>query len=808
MEKTGQIGSSLLAISETATNSTANGNTMAPGNDQKDNESKRSQNTSGYSMAGVLHFLQNECSQYELERSQWEIEKAELRARITFLIGERKSQENLKFDLVRRIKMLELALRQERAKHLEIIKKYEQPQQNGEVDQIDGEEQNHLVVNTKSTVPLDIDSILPSKTNDNNQSSNGGILSNKELYRARETLQQYLHEIGYTDKILSLRSFRVNQLLGLLPKMDEEEKTNSDDERRPNAAEWALLRSEHAILEAADAIKQSRQHQEKLQESSNLKKNAENADNSDSSSDDNAEADLDADAVEAFNEFSFLKNEEGGNERVWNPKGNLESMDVSKQRKLDEMKKELKHDQERRRQQSLAKARSVFDDSDQKNKFNNTIQQNQQSQSQSAADIPFEEEKYEGIKTVFDKEEENVQQLHWNVHYTLRSHYDSIRAMQFHPIEPVLITASEDGTAKLWDLNSSSVGSKTGGGGGNYDDGSGKGFPSTGIADIEPLYTFRGHRGAILAMDMSPMGETCYTAGLDGVICCWTIPSTVGLDVYQTFDPNLLQERLNGHTDAIWSLSYHSSSNRLISASADGTIRIWVVGLADGAMPTPLLKTITELDKPRSIDVVSTESQQLLCACVHSQCHIRDFETGQIVLNFQKVEDGDEVNKILSHPTMPVTITAGENRKIRFFDNNTGKIICSTMAHVEGVSTLAIDPNGLYMLSASHDGSVRFWNAEKKICLQEIAAHRKKFGSGVMAVAFHPSRQMIGSAGADGLAKVYGTGQNTNNNNLPSSSFPMPTTTSPTSSSSSGSSAGSSPLQKYQQQQNIASSQL
>ena len=40
------------------------------------------------------------------------------------------------------------------------------------------------------------------------------------------------------------------------------------------------------------------------------------------------------------------------------------------------------------------------------------------------------------------------------------------------------------------------------------------------------------------------------------------------------------------------------------------------------------------------------------------------------------------------------------------------------MAHVEGVSTLAIDPNGLYMLSASHDGSVRFWNAEKKICLQ------------------------------------------------------------------------------------------
>lgn len=37
-----------------------------------------------------------------------------LQARIAFLQGERKGQENLKNDLVRRIKMLEYALKQER----------------------------------------------------------------------------------------------------------------------------------------------------------------------------------------------------------------------------------------------------------------------------------------------------------------------------------------------------------------------------------------------------------------------------------------------------------------------------------------------------------------------------------------------------------------------------------------------------------------------------------------------------------------------------------------------------------------------
>lgn len=36
--------------------------------------------------------------------------------------------------------------------------------------------------------------------------------------------------------------------------------------------------------------------------------------------------------------------------------------------------------------------------------------------------------------------------------YTLRSHFDSVRALAFHPVEPVLITASEDHTLKMWNL--------------------------------------------------------------------------------------------------------------------------------------------------------------------------------------------------------------------------------------------------------------------------------------------------------------------------------------------------------------------
>ena len=33
----------------------------------------------------------------------------------------------------------------------------------------------------------------------------------------------------------------------------------------------------------------------------------------------------------------------------------------------------------------------------------------------------------------------------------------------------------------------------------------------------------------------------------------------------------------------------------------------------------------------------------------------------------------NQINRVVSHPTLPVTITAHEDRHIRFFDNNTGK---------------------------------------------------------------------------------------------------------------------------------------
>ena len=36
-----------------------------------------------------------------------------------------------------------------------------------------------------------------------------------------------------------------------------------------------------------------------------------------------------------------------------------------------------------------------------------------------------------------------------------------------------------------------------------------------------------------------------------------------------------MQKKLEGHTDAVWDIAAHPSANVCISASADGTVKIW-----------------------------------------------------------------------------------------------------------------------------------------------------------------------------------------------------------------------------------------
>jgi len=78
------------------------------------------------------------------------------------------------------------------------------------------------------------------------------------------------------------------------------------------------------------------------------------------------------------------------------------------------------------------------------------------------------------------------------------------------------------------------------------------------------------------------------------------------------------------------------------------------------------------------------------------------------------------------------------------------------LAHLDGVTSLSIDPAGFTLVSGSHDCSVRYWDLlGTKSCIQELTSHREKGKEGVLDVEFHPSLPFMVSGGADGVVKLY-----------------------------------------------------
>lgn len=159
-----------------------------------------------YTIPGVLHFIQHEFSRFEIERSQWDVDRAELQAKIAVLLGERKGQESLKSDLIRRIKMLEYALVQERAKAHRIRYGCDPPSL------------------SEVSAPTD----EPNITNEVAPDSEAPFssVSNVTWRQGRQLLRSYLQEIGYHDSIIDVRSNRVRSMLGLTNGSEQEENIN------------------------------------------------------------------------------------------------------------------------------------------------------------------------------------------------------------------------------------------------------------------------------------------------------------------------------------------------------------------------------------------------------------------------------------------------------------------------------------------------------------------------------------------------------------------------------------------------------
>ena len=111
-------------------------------------------------------------------------------------------------------------------------------------------------------------------------------------------------------------------------------------------------------------------------------------------------------------------------------------------------------------------------------------------------------------------------------------------------------------------------------------------------------------------------------------------------------------------------------------------------------------------------------------------------------------------------PNAAVWASAGFDGKVFLYEGKDSELIGEIKdgdanAHSGGIYGLSFSRESDKFLTSSGDKTCKLWDLETKTCVQEITAHRKKFDESIFAVAFHPSKPFIASAGADALAKVF-----------------------------------------------------
>ena len=241
----------------------------------------------------------------------------------------------------------------------------------------------------------------------------------------------------------------------------------------------------------------------------------------------------------------------------------------------------------------------------------------------------------------------------------------------------------------------------------------------------EPLRTMRGHTCKVLALAVAPTGRAAVSAGEDGVLRVWrlppcragqpTVPRTtestqaqrreecavvVGRsDWARDFDggDDGVDDTAVQHTDAIWDLTFaspsssssfpsssssssssSSPSNVLLSASADGTVGLWVVTQGWDSNSQWGVRRVGAYkyqdDDPRVAPTCLApvhSDPTTFVAGYNSRTVVQwDIESGSAVCAMSSDPGteatprgtcaGFQTNKIASHPTSRLVVGAGE----------------------------------------------------------------------------------------------------------------------------------------------------
>lgn len=346
--------------------------------------------------------------------------------------------------------------------------------------------------------------------------------------------------------------------------------------------------------------------------------------------------------------------------------------------------------------------------------------------------------------------------------FQLVGHTDALQDMAFSPDGTRWATASDDGTARIWEASTGKL-----------------------------LFTSTGYTSKVDGVAFSPDGRYLATCG-DGIVKIWDVVTgeeqfnfTVGggghiafsrdglhlatvqqtvvkvWDLTTVFQSDLLSVLntdvtdaileqsfwLEGHTDFVRGLAFNSDGTHLITASDDGTARVWNISPA-GAKEWLTLAGHTGY---RTLDDVefSPDGTRLATANFDRTARIWDAATGQELLTLAGHTGG--LFEVTFSPDGKRLATASTDHTVKIWDAATGEELFTLTGHTDYVIDVAFSYDGTRLATASGDHTAKIWDAHTGQELFTLAAHNIFLES----VAYSPDGAYLATGSGDRTAKIW-----------------------------------------------------
>ncbi len=282
---------------------------------------------------------------------------------------------------------------------------------------------------------------------------------------------------------------------------------------------------------------------------------------------------------------------------------------------------------------------------------------------------------------------------------TLAGHSGAVRAVAFSPTEPLLASASDDRTIRLWDLRSGAE-----------------------------MLTLVGHTAQVTRLAFSPDGTWLFSGSRDNSVRVWDIAARNSRNIHM----------LTGPKSLILSLAVSPDGSYVAAGSGDNSLRIW-----DLKFPARLgISTLTGGEELLRGVAYSPDGTRLVANDNGGVIRVWDVAQGQLIRVLAPPVKGKAWNLSYSHGGQ-FLVSCHASGDIVVRDGNTYEVLADLKEHRGGVNGVAFSPDDRYMVSASDDQRVLVWDTATWQVVSELHVPDKARPGEAWSLDYSPDGRWI-----------------------------------------------------------------